>query len=831
MIDLDRFKEINDSFGHSVGDDLLCLVGPRLQQALAAGRPAGPDGRRRVRRPAARRRRRPRPGGRRPASAPPCATRSCSTACPCTSTPASASRSAPTTAATVRCCSPAPTPPCTWPSAAGTGSRSGRPTAPRPPATGWRPWSSCARPWTPTSSTSTTSPSSTCGPARVIGVEALVRWNHPDRGLLYPDVFLPLAEQAGLMRRLALGVLERSLRDLAAWRAAGHDLSVAVNLSVSNLQDVALPEQVEMLLDAFAVPAEALDPGDHRGRPHGRRRPQPAGHGRAAAARRPAVDRRLRHRLLVAVLPARAARRRAQARPQLRQPPDVGRAGRGDRPQHAAAEPGPGHEHGRRGRRGRRDARRRCGPGAATSRRATTSPGRCRPTKFLGWLAEQPAPRAVPPRSPLRRRPERHGEDRHAAPLVSRRRPRTAGRPHLAGARGGAASATGCCAPAAASPAGPTPSSSSATRRSRSPTAVAEPSTRWYAAPRPAAARPGARCPAPRRADAAFAAAGLDPRRGQPGPHRAARPAGRRPTSPVDLAPAPGRRLARRLPLPRHPAAAGGAPTSWSTPTSRSSPSSAATRRRRRWPPSPAASLVDGWLCVTAVTVDERLPAARPGDGGDGRRSAPGRASGAGTRACCRWPSATRRRWRSTSGWASPSTTATTTGWAPSRRRRPADRRPRAAERPADGERRGEHAEQQERQVDHAGRPAAGDEQVALGTADHRRRPRRPARPARQRRRPAASPTAAAPAGAAAGCRRRRRRPRRGTSTPPTRSGSQKTSTRASQRGQRRRRRHRPAGRSAGAPAPHPAEAGEQVVLPAVRRRRRPGPARPRTSR
>jgi EAL domain-containing protein (putative c-di-GMP-specific phosphodiesterase class I) len=92
----------------------------------------------------------------------------------------------------------------------------------------------------------------------VIGVEALVRWDHPSRGLLYPDVFLPLAEQAGLMRRLALGVLERSLRDLQAWRAAGHDLSVAVNLSVSNLQDVALPEQVEMLLEAFAVPAEAL---------------------------------------------------------------------------------------------------------------------------------------------------------------------------------------------------------------------------------------------------------------------------------------------------------------------------------------------------------------------------------------------------------------------------------------------------------------------------------------------------------------------------------------------------------------------------------------------
>jgi EAL domain-containing protein (putative c-di-GMP-specific phosphodiesterase class I) len=92
----------------------------------------------------------------------------------------------------------------------------------------------------------------------VTGLEALVRWEHPERGLLYPDVFLPLAEQAGLMRRLALRVLEGTLRDLAGWRAAGHELSVAVNLSVSNLQDVALPEQVQMLLEAFDVPARAL---------------------------------------------------------------------------------------------------------------------------------------------------------------------------------------------------------------------------------------------------------------------------------------------------------------------------------------------------------------------------------------------------------------------------------------------------------------------------------------------------------------------------------------------------------------------------------------------
>ena len=163
--------------------------------------------------------------------------------------------------------------------------------------------------WTPTSSTVHYQPKLDLRTGTVIGVEALVRWNHPERGLLYPDLFLPLAEQAGLMRRLALRVLERSLRDLqAVARGRASSSAVAVNLSVSNLQDVALPEQVEMLLDAFAVPAEALIleiTEDVLMADAARSQQVMAG---AAPARRPAVDRRLRHRLLVAVLPARAAR-------------------------------------------------------------------------------------------------------------------------------------------------------------------------------------------------------------------------------------------------------------------------------------------------------------------------------------------------------------------------------------------------------------------------------------------------------------------------------------------------------------------------------------------
>ena len=93
---------------------------------------------------------------------------------------------------------------------------------------------------------------------RVTGAEALVRWQHPERGLLPPGAFLPLAEQAGLMRRITLQVLERALRDLQVWRRAGHDLHIAVNLSVSNLQDAGLPGQVRLLLDTLGVPAAAV---------------------------------------------------------------------------------------------------------------------------------------------------------------------------------------------------------------------------------------------------------------------------------------------------------------------------------------------------------------------------------------------------------------------------------------------------------------------------------------------------------------------------------------------------------------------------------------------
>ncbi|HEX7299808.1 MAG TPA: EAL domain-containing protein [Solirubrobacteraceae bacterium] len=93
---------------------------------------------------------------------------------------------------------------------------------------------------------------------RVVGAEALVRWRHPDRGLLPPGAFLALAEHSGLSRDLTRYVMARALEGCRRWRAAGHDLHVSVNASVSDLLDVQFPHEVATALAAHDVPASAL---------------------------------------------------------------------------------------------------------------------------------------------------------------------------------------------------------------------------------------------------------------------------------------------------------------------------------------------------------------------------------------------------------------------------------------------------------------------------------------------------------------------------------------------------------------------------------------------
>ena len=92
----------------------------------------------------------------------------------------------------------------------------------------------------------------------VTGAEGLVRWAHPEHGLIPPGAFVATVEQTGLIGPLTRHVLESAIAECAAWRRDGRDLSVAVNLSVRNLLDRDLPREIERMLDAHHVPAAAL---------------------------------------------------------------------------------------------------------------------------------------------------------------------------------------------------------------------------------------------------------------------------------------------------------------------------------------------------------------------------------------------------------------------------------------------------------------------------------------------------------------------------------------------------------------------------------------------
>ena len=94
---------------------------------------------------------------------------------------------------------------------------------------------------------------------RVRGVEALARWQHPERGLLPPDEFIPLAEHTGLIRALTRYVLDEALRQCSRWRQDGLELAVAVNLSGRDLLDLQLPDDVVRLLEKWNLDPTCLE--------------------------------------------------------------------------------------------------------------------------------------------------------------------------------------------------------------------------------------------------------------------------------------------------------------------------------------------------------------------------------------------------------------------------------------------------------------------------------------------------------------------------------------------------------------------------------------------
>ena len=84
---------------------------------------------------------------------------------------------------------------------------------------------------------------------RVVGAEALARWNHPQRGIVPPGAFLPLIEKAGLMRLLTTRILGLAVEQAAAWHRAGTPIEVAVNIDIRALLDPAFPSRVQEILE------------------------------------------------------------------------------------------------------------------------------------------------------------------------------------------------------------------------------------------------------------------------------------------------------------------------------------------------------------------------------------------------------------------------------------------------------------------------------------------------------------------------------------------------------------------------------------------------------
>jgi EAL domain-containing protein (putative c-di-GMP-specific phosphodiesterase class I) len=95
---------------------------------------------------------------------------------------------------------------------------------------------------------------------RVVGVEALLRWQHPQHGLVPPDLFIPLAEQNGTIIAIGEWILDQACRQLSEWLDQGFsDLRMAINLSTVQLHHAELPRVVNNLMQAYRLPPRSLE--------------------------------------------------------------------------------------------------------------------------------------------------------------------------------------------------------------------------------------------------------------------------------------------------------------------------------------------------------------------------------------------------------------------------------------------------------------------------------------------------------------------------------------------------------------------------------------------
>lgn len=94
--------------------------------------------------------------------------------------------------------------------------------------------------------------------SKLTSVEALLRWNHPELGLVMPDEFIPIAEQTGFINQITYWVIEEALIQTKKWKESGYDIKIAVNLSVYNLFDVDFINIVQTLLTKYKKVSESL---------------------------------------------------------------------------------------------------------------------------------------------------------------------------------------------------------------------------------------------------------------------------------------------------------------------------------------------------------------------------------------------------------------------------------------------------------------------------------------------------------------------------------------------------------------------------------------------
>ena len=93
---------------------------------------------------------------------------------------------------------------------------------------------------------------------RVVGVEALVRWNHPSEGIITPNNFIPLAEENNLIRELTLAVCKQALQHAVRLQLQGFNLNIAINISVDALDDLGWPDEIASEIDACGLQASTI---------------------------------------------------------------------------------------------------------------------------------------------------------------------------------------------------------------------------------------------------------------------------------------------------------------------------------------------------------------------------------------------------------------------------------------------------------------------------------------------------------------------------------------------------------------------------------------------